>query len=80
MSDKHEALTLAYSQPRGCLSLTETYQALATEFNPNNYGNMPLVNKAYILASNYYENFVAGPFLSKPVYLFSPRTKRKPFI
>jgi hypothetical protein len=33
--DEYEASTLAYSEPGGCRSLTETCRALATEFDPN---------------------------------------------
>jgi Serine carboxypeptidase len=75
--DEYEASKLAYSQPGGCRSLTETCRALATEFDPNNYGNVPLVNEACILADNYCQNIVAGSFLSKPVCAFPPCTERK---
>jgi hypothetical protein len=77
--DEYEASKLAYSQAGGCRSLTEACRVLATEFDPNNYGSVPLVNEACILASNDCENLVAGPFLSKPVCAFPPRTERKPF-
>jgi hypothetical protein len=73
-SDEFESSELAYSQPGGCRSLTETCRALATEFDPNNYGNVPLVNEACILASDYCADFVAGPFFSSTVCAFPPRT------
>jgi carboxypeptidase D len=73
-SDEFEASELTYSQPGGCRSLTETCRALATEFDPNNYGNVPLVNEACILASNYCADLVAGPFFSSTVCSFPPRT------
>jgi len=68
--DEYEASKLAYSQPGGCRDLTETCRALATEFDPNNYGNVPLVNDACILAGDYCVNFVAGPLLSSGVCAF----------
>jgi len=73
--DEYEASKLAYSQPGGCSSLVETCRALATEFDPNNYGNVPLVNEACISADNYCANFVAGPLLSTPVCAFPPRSE-----
>jgi hypothetical protein len=60
--DVYEASKLDYYQePGGCRSLTETCRALATEYDPNNYGNVPLVNEACILADNECGNFVLLP-------------------
>jgi hypothetical protein len=78
--DEYEESKLNYSQPRGCRSLTETCRALATEFDPNNYGNVPVVNDACISASNYCGDYVAGAYLATGVCTFSPRTKRTPLI
>ncbi|KAE9375155.1 carboxypeptidase S1 [Stipitochalara longipes BDJ] len=63
--DEYEATKLAYYQePGGCRSLTEICRALATEFDPNNYGNVPLVNEACISADNECGNNVLLPLLS----------------
>lgn len=78
--DEYEAAELAYSQPGGCRSLTETCRALATEFDPNQYGNVPSVNEACMLASDYCEDLVAGPYLSSGVCAFSFRSEMKSFI
>lgn len=70
--DEYEASELAFSQLGGCRSLVETCRALATEFDPNNNGNVPLVNEACISSDNYCATFVAGPYLSTPVCLSFP--------
>jgi len=73
--DEYESSKLNFSRPGGCRSLTETCRALATEFDPNNHGNVPLVNEACIAADNYCGNFVLGPYLRTPVCKFLPRTE-----
>jgi hypothetical protein len=78
--DEYEASKLAYSQPGGCASLTETCRALATEFDPDNHGNVPLVNEACISADSYCGNFVIGPYLTTTVCAFPPRTEMSPCI
>jgi len=79
-ADQYEIAKLNYTQPGGCQSLTETCRALATELDPNNYGNVPSVNDACSLASNYCADYVAGPYLASGVCAFPSYTKRKPFI
>jgi len=67
-ADEYEASKLAYSQePGGCRSLTEICRTLATEYDPNNYGNVPLVNEACITADNECANSVLLPLLNTGV-------------
>jgi Serine carboxypeptidase len=75
--DEYEASKLAFSKPGGCRSLTETCRALATKFDPDNHGNVPLVNEACIAADNYCGNFVLGPYLATPVCAFPSCTETK---
>ena len=79
--DEYEASKLAYSQePGGCRSLTETCRALAAELDPNNYGNVPLVNEACIAADNECGNSVLLPLLSTGVRSITSCTMTKPSI
>lgn len=65
--DVYEASKLAYSQPGGCRSLTTSCRALAAEFDPDNRGNVPLVNEACISADSYCGDLVIGPYFNTNV-------------
>jgi hypothetical protein len=65
--NEYKAANKAYYQPGGCHSLVETCRHLATEFDPSNNGNMPLVNEACIKADMYCGNFVLAPYISTGV-------------
>lgn len=73
--DEYNASKLAYSEAGGCRSLTETCRAMAQKFDPNNYGNVPLVNEACILADNSCQNLVAGPLFLTGVCAIPPHTE-----
>ena len=64
IEDEYEASKLAYTQePGGCRSLTEACRALATELDPDNFGNVPAVNEACIAADDECANSVLFPLI-----------------
>jgi hypothetical protein len=65
--NEYKAAKAAYSQPGGCRSLVETCRHLATECDPNNHGNVPIVNEACIKADTFCANFVLAPYLGTSV-------------